>query len=631
MMLYNGVTKASFFLFSYLFVCTKIFASDTAVVKSPDGAIAFQIFQKSKQFYFTVSLAGKTIIATSPMEFSVDGVSITKNSSTQKAERYSNNETYSVFGAHSTATNAFNGIIFFTSSGSGALQAKLDVRVFNDGIAFRHSVISEQSTLTPEEKTVFNLPAKSITWYHDLNMHYEGVHEKKQIDSVQAGEWVAPPATFKLPQGFYASITEAALLNYPGMALQANGKNGLMVTLANDQPTSYPYKLRYSPEDTLRMRQPVKINGTLTTPWRVVIIGKDLNALVNNDIITNLNTAPDPKLFPNGTHTNWIKPGRAVWKYLNGGGDGTLEVAKHFTDGAAALGFEHNILEDFWARWTDAQLKELVDYSKQKGVGIWLWKHSKSLRNQSARDSFFSKCYALGIAGAKIDFFDSEAKEVIDLYDSILHDAARYHVLLDFHGANKPTGLMRTFPNSLTYEAVKGMESSKLEDRATHETTIPFTRCLAGPAEYTVVHFGERRKNTTWAHQVASAAILNAPLLTYAANPDTILAKPAVNIIKSIPATWDETIVLPPSEIGELAVFARRKDKVWFLAVMNGVQSKKIKIPLSFLKGNYKAEIAKDGPVNNGSVIVEQKKYSSKDVLELNLISGGGFICKFSK
>jgi alpha-glucosidase len=628
-MLYNRLTKTCLASLAFLLVSFQVLAVDTTVVKSPDGNIAFKLFQKNKRLYFSVSLSNKTIIAPSPIELSVNGTTITKNVSIQKAERYRHNETYPIYGAHSTAVDACNGIILSISS--NGFQTGLEIRVFNDGIGFRHNVLSEQSILIPEENTVFNLPSKSTIWYHDLYMHYEGVHVKKQIDLVQKGEWVAPPATFKLPQGVYASITEAALLNYPGVALQANGKNGLMVTLANDQPTSYPYKLRYSPEDTLRMRQPAKIKGTLTTPWRVVIIGKDLNALVNNDIITNLNPPTDPKLFPGEIHTDWIKPGRAVWKYLNGGGEGTPEVMKHFTDGAAALGFEHNILEGFWARWTDTQLKELVDYSKQKGVGIWLWKHSKSLRSPASRDSFFSKCYALGITGAKIDFFDSEAKEVIDLYDSILHDAARYHVLLDFHGANKPTGLMRTFPNSLTYEAVKGMESSKLEDRATHETTIPFTRCLAGPAEYTVVHFGERRKNTTWAHQIASAAILNAPLLTYAANPDTILMNPAVNIIKSIPATWDETIVLPPSEIGELAVYARRKGGAWFLAVMNGVEPKKIKIPLNFLKGNYKAEVAKDDANNDATVIVEQKNYSSKDILEINLVSGGGFIAKFSK
>jgi alpha-glucosidase len=623
--------KRTLFCLLFFSFCFSVSASDTTVAKSPDGNISFRLFQKDRQLYFSVGLLNQPVLNASPLELSVDGTSVTKNVAIKKTERFSHKDTYPVLGAHATAVNAYNGITVFTTSGGGALNGKLEIRVFNEGVAFRHVVVSGQAALTPEETTVFNLPSKSTIWYHDLYMHYEGVHVRKQIDSVKKGEWAAPPATFKLPYGAYASITEADLLHYPGMALQSNGRNGLMLTLANEQPTSYPYKLRYSAEDTLRMRQAAQIKGTLTTPWRVVIIGKDLNALVNSDIITNLNPPPDPKLFPDGIHTDWIQPGRAVWKYLDGGGEGTPEVMKHFTDAAAALGFEHNIFEGFWTRWTDEQLKDLVDYSTQKGVGIWLWKHSKSLRSQPARDSFFSKCRALGITGAKIDFFDSEAKEVIDLYDSILHDAAKYHILLDFHGANKPTGLMRTFPNSLVYEAVKGMESSKLGDHATHETTLPFTRLLAGPAEYTVVHFGERRKNTTWTHQIASAAILSAPLLTYAANPDTLLANPAVDIIKSIPATWDETIVLPPSEIGELAVFARRKGKDWFLAVMNGAETKSIKIPLNFLQGSYQAEMAKDDPANSAALIMEHKTYSSKDTIELKLIAGGGFIAKFSK
>lgn len=615
------------FLFSFSRFAAS--AADSTVVKSPDGAVVFNLFSQNGKLYFIVSRAGQTIVASSPLNFSVNGTSLTENVRVDKKERRSFNETYPILGNHAKATNSFNEVVL--SYKAAVLQVSFTIRVFNDGIAFRHSVQSEQASLTPDEKTVFNLPAKSTVWYHDLNMHYEGVHVKKAIDDVKEGEWVAPPTTFKLPQGIYASITEADLLRYPGMALQANGKNGLVLTLANEQPTSYPFKLRYSPEDTARLRQAPLMKGSITTPWRVVIIGKDLNALVNSDLVTNLNPQPDAKLFPNGLATDWIKPGRAVWKYLNGGGDGTLDVMKHFTDGAAALGFEHNILEGFWSRWSDAQLKELVDYSKQKGVGIWLWKHSKSLRNAAARDSFFQKCSTLGITGAKIDFFDHEAEETIDLYEAILNEAAKHHVLLDFHGANKPTGLIRTYPNALVYEAVKGMEASKLTDRATHETTIPFTRFLAGPAEYTVVHFGARRANTTWAHQLASAAILSAPLLTYAANPDTLLMNPAVNIIKAIPATWDETLVLPPSEIGEVAVYARRKGTTWFLAVMNGVEPKQIKVPLRFLNGTCKATIAKDNAIDSAAVVMEAKTYSPNDVLELNLVSGGGYIAQFSK
>jgi alpha-glucosidase len=203
-------------------------------------------------------------------------------------------------------------------------------------------------------------------------------------------------------------------------------------------------------------------------------------------------------------------------------------------------------------------------------------------------------------------------------------------LLLDFHGANKPTGLSRTYPNELTREAVKGMESRKITNRATHETTIPFTRMIAGPAEYTVLHFGERKANTTWAHQIASAAIISAPMLTYAANPDTILANPAVELIKSIPSTWDETIVLPVSSIGECAAFARRKGNTWYVAVMNGVEPRNITIPLYFLKGNYKALIAKDG-VAPDSLEMEERNYNQKGILHLSLVAGGGYIARFSK
>ena len=155
------------------------------------------------------------------------------------------------------------------------------------------------------------------------------------------------------------------------------------------------------------------------------------------------------------------------------------------------------------------------------------------------------------------------AKEVMDLYESILKETAALKLVCIFHGANKTTGLWRTYPNAVIYESVKGMEASKLLDRATHETTIPFTRMIAGPADYSVCHFGARRQNTTWVHQAATAAIYSAPVITYAATPANILANPCVEMIKSIPAVWDETIVLPPSEIGELAVYAQRKGTTW--------------------------------------------------------------------
>ena len=603
---------------------------DTVVVSSPNRQIQCRLFQQNDQLHFTVTYKNIPIVENSQIVMLLNDTVLQRKMQTSAALRYQLNEHYPWLGVHATAINHCSGIKVLLQDQK--MVDTLEVRVFNDGIAFRTILPADDTIIRiPDEATLFNIPAGSLLWYHDLTMHYEGVHVKKEISQVQAGEWAAPPATYKLSQGAYASITEANLVNYAGMALQANGNNGLQIRLPHHQRASYPYRLRYSPEDTLRLQQPAAIAGTIVTPWRVVIIGSDLNTLVNSDIIQDLCPQPDKTLFPKGINTSWVKPGRAVWKYLDGSGDGSFDAIKKFTDDAATLGFEHNILEGFWARWGGDTLRQLIDYSRQKKVGIWLWKHSKTLRNPGERQAFFKKCHDLGVTGLKIDFFDHEAKETIDLYAAILKEAAENHLLLDFHGANKPTGLSRAWPNLLTSEAVKGMESSKLTDRATHETTIPFTRCLAGPAEYTVMLFSERRQNTTWAHQIASAAILNAPLLTYAANPENIIGNPAVAVIRDIPAVWDETIVLQESAIGEMAAFVRRKGNKWFVAVMNGATPKKITVPLRFLpSGKCNATVVKDDGNNAASVVVEHKTYTKKDVIELDLVAGGGYLAEFT-
>jgi alpha-glucosidase len=290
------------------------------------------------------------------------------------------------------------------------------------------------------------------------------------------------------------------------------------------------------------------------------------------------------------------------------------------------------VIEGYWGRWSDAEIKDLVAYAKQHGVRLLVWKHSRSLRTPEAREEFFKRLHDLGIAGAKIDFFDNEHKEIVDLYQALLETSAKYHLVVNFHGSDKPTGTIRTWPNEITREAVRGMESSRLRDRATHETTLPFTRMLAGPADYSVVHFGERRQNTTWAHQIATAAIFSQPMLTYAANPSNLLANAGVDLIKSIPPVWDETIVLPPSEIGKLAIYARRSGETWFLAVIDGVEQQTIQVPLSFLgAGGYQAMLIRDSGAGADAEQVEHTSLRREDTLTINLRSGGGFIGRFTR
>jgi len=620
------------FFLMYLLTFNSFGAGETSI-KSPDGSIQFKVFLSGKQLSYSVMLKDKPVIEVSPMVMTIDGEEISRVNEFGKIKKFKVNETYSWLGLNSTAINRYNGSKIALKSLNG-IDYNLEIRVFNDAVAFQFSIPgSPNARRAPDEATVFTVPSGSTTWYHDFYMHYEGVHAKKDVDTIPAGQWAAPVVTIKLPRGEgYAAITEADLKNYAGMGLQTNGKRGFVLKLAHAQPASYPYVLRYSKEDVERLSKIASIAGTITTPWRVVLVGKDLNTLVNSDAIHNLCPPADPKLFPQGFKTDWIKPGRAVWKYLDGGGTSTVENMQKFSKEAGELGFEHNILEGFWSRWSDDSIRYLVNYSKQQKVGIFVWVHSKNLRDSVARHQVFQRCHDLGIAGLKIDFFDSEAKEVIDLYTTIMKETAQLHLLVIFHGADKPTGLERTWPNIMIYEGVKGMEASKLLDRATHETTIPFTRMLAGPADYSVVHLGDRRKNTTWAHQIATAAIFSAPLITYASSPANLLANPYVEIIKSIPSTWDETKVLAPSEIGELAIYAQRKGDTWYLSVINGLSPKSLIIPLLFLgKSNYEVMLVRDDKNNSAAVKIENKTSKKGDSINIEMGIGGGFIARFIK
>ena len=362
-----------------------------------------------------------------------------------------------------------------------------------------------------------------------------------------------------------------------------------------------------------------------------MIAGRDLNTLVNSDAVANLCPPPDPQLFPQGLRTAWLKPGRAVWRYLDGG-ESTPEGIKEFSKLASELGFEYQVVEGQWAKWTPEQLRDVVEYSKERGVGILVWRHRRTLENPEERRSLFASLQQAGVVGVKVDFFDHEAREVIDLYQAILADAARFRLLIDFHGSNKPAGEARTWPNELTREGIYGMEHKSIKEWATFNTTFPFVRMLAGHADYTPVVFGERRRETSWAHQIASAVILTSPLLVYGGHPASFLANPAVDIIKSIPSVWDETVVLAPSAIGELALFARRSGDRWFVAAMNGSQARSINVDFSFLgAGTHKAVLVRDKTDDPAAVDMETRDVSRNQAVTIAMRAGGGFVLRIDR
>lgn len=604
---------------------------DEVEVVSPDGNVKFILLSNPERLTFSVKRGEITIIEDSPIIMKVDDYDLSSGVVFKNLERYELNETYPWYGANNIATSHCNGVCISFQHDLSFVEYVLEVRAFDDGVAFRHMIPGEENvSRVPDEYTTFVIPSGSTVWYHDLDGHYEAEYKKRNVSDVLPGEWGGPPLTFQLPgDKGYGSIAEANLVNYSGMALEADGRRGWITGLGHRQPLNYPFELRYGREEGKRLGKPCAIEGTITTPWRVVMVG-DLNTLVNSTIIPNLCPPPDSTLFPHGIKTTWIKPGRAAWRYVDDG-PGGYDGLKQFSKWAGELGLEHHIVEGVWNKWSMEERKAFVDYSGEQGVGVWFWKHRRDLGTQEEQEEFFKMLSDLEVTGAKIDFFDHEAKEVIDLYEALCRKAAEYHILLDYHGANKPTGRNRTWPNELVREGVRGMESRGVTERARHETILPFTRFLAGPAEYTTMVFNERRRDASWTHQIASLAIFSSPLLTIAASPENILNNPAVDVIKSIPSVWDETIVLPDSKIAELAVFARRTGDTWFLAVMCGPKAQTIQMPLSFLgDGDYEALTVNDNK-DGSTVVLGEGSYKKSDSLEVKMIGGGGFVARFSK
>ena len=589
-------------------------------ISSPDGAIKFHLESKSGTLTYSIDFNKIPIIESSALGLMVKGNSFGDGTTIEKVERYNINETYPFRGVHCIATNKCNGAKMNINAKQNFI---VEVRVFNDGVAFRYIIDNKDSSTIGKDNSEFVIPAGCITWSQNNIKYYEGKYGRKSIEEYKEGDLVGPPITIQFAGNTrYAAITEGGLTDFGGMSLKYKSNRTFIANLTGI----------------------TKKSGIIETPWRIIEIGKDLNTLVNCDIIANVSPPYDPKLFSKGYNSDWVKPGKSVWSWLAEKRDITLPNMKHFTDLAAELGFEYNLVDEGWSNWKDSinhkdawdMMKELVDYSAKKGIKIWVWKAYPDrkgipgIKDVESRKKFFQKCKDLGIAGMKVDFFDSEAQEIVDFYQTALHDGAEYHLMMDFHGANKPAGQSRTYPNEMSREAVRGLENQPPWAEA--NTILPFTRYLAGHGDFTPMHFGKRLGEVTWAHHLATMVVFTSPFMCVGADPQSILDNPCKQMIQSIPSTWDETIVLPNNKIGELVLFARRKGTTWFLAAMNGTTiPTTLYVPLSFLKnGAYKFSSVKDDKEKQANAIVENSKVSSSTILTIELNATGGYVGRIS-
>jgi len=606
---------------------------DLTRLASPSGLVQSTFQVREGRLRFSVTRASQAVLESGPVEFVLDGADVAQGVELHEPAPYQVAESYAWRGNHVRATNACNGATFEMTHAASGLTYTLELRVYDDGAAFRFLVPAGANPRVADEGTTFRLPAGSIVWRQDLANHYLGLPARRLISELGQGDWVAPPLAFKLSgEGGYGLITEAALDNYSGMALQADGRGGLRMRLGHTHPASQPFLQRNTAEEARLLSEPAAIAGPLVTPWRVVLVAADLNALVNSDLVPNLCPPPDPKLFPKGAATDWVRPGRAVTAPADTGSAVSTDSALETLLRASDLGFEYLILDSGWKKWSNDQFREVIENASRRHVGLWVRKDARELHYPQQRQDFFRHLQELGIAGVFIEGFDHEARGVADLYPACLREAAADRILVEFRGANKPTGAARTWPNELARDAVLGMDHADAADRATADVTVPFTRWPAGAAAYDPVNFGEGRGNTSRAHQIAGAVILSAPLLVYGTSASNLLDHACVGLFKSIPATWDETQVLAPSEIGELAVFARRSGKTWFLAALNGPAARKIKLPLAFLSaGDYRVTLVRDLGPDAAAPTELETPLRNNHSLTIDLRAGGGFLARFQR
>lgn len=546
-------------------------------------------------------------------------------------------------------------------------------RTYNDGVAYRFISNLKKSFKVESEQAVFNFPADQKAYIPYVQIVREPI-EKQFYNSfentythVNLSEWDAKrlafsPLVVEGVKGKKVCIAESDLINYPGMFLyNGNASNSLTGVFA-----PHPKEITQGGHNMLQGEVQsaesyiAAYDGATPFPWRIVIVSEKDSELADSDMVYKLAT-------PNKlTDTSWIKPGKVAWDWWN---DWNLynvdfetgvnnNTYKYYIDFASKYGIEYVILDEGWAVNLQADLlqvvpeidlKELVDYATKKNVGLILWAGYYAFNKDL--EGICKHYSEMGIKGFKVDFMDRDDQPMVDFHFRAAEIAAKYHMLLDYHGTYKPTGLQRTFPNVINFEGVHGLEQMKWSpetvDQVTYDVTFPFIRMVAGPVDYTQGAMRNATKGNyrpvnseamsqgTRCRQLAEYIIFESPLNMLCDNPSNYMnEKECTEFIASVPTTWDNTISLN-GEIGKYITIARQKDDVWYIGALTNWDERTLELDLSFLgEGKYKAEIFRDG-TNASKVAKDYKKdiidVPSNNKLKITMAQGGGCVIKIYK
>ena len=473
---------------------------------------------------------------------------------------------------------------------------QMTVRLYNDGLAYRYeSPVKEQAAyVIPEgmKRWMMQWTDGAENFYPLMTTYKEKAQRSFSAVSKDADgncvRW-SFPALLELKDGVFALLTEANI---------EKGQSASSM---------------YNEGEVYRVVEDEKIPGGETaghSPWRLVILGS-LGDVVESTLVTDVS---EPCKLED---TSWIKPGVVSWVYwaYNHGSD-DYNIIKKYTDLAATLKLPYVLIDAEWDRMKDGKtVEDAVNYAKSKGVKPMIWYNSSvgwidgaptpkfRLNKPEDREKEFAWCEKIGVAGVKIDFFSGENQKNMDYCIDLMESAARHHLLVNFHGATVPRGWQRTYPNLLSTEGVYGAEwynnvATFTDKAACHNATLPFTRNVIGPMDYTPCAFSDSQHPhiTSHAHELALTVLFESGLQHLADRPESFLAQPKAvqDFLSTLPAAWDETRFVSGYP-GESCVLARRSGNTWYVAGINGTDNEKtLTVPLDFLKGKYAATLFAD-------------------------------------
>lgn len=644
--------------------CTfSVQAQKTYTLASPDGRLQTTVAAGDALTY-AVTFDGRTILDASPLSLTLD------NGTTWGIDPR-------VAGVTRTSADKMIASPFYRADSIrdhyNALTLRMkgdwsvEFRAYDDGVAYRFVSRAKKPFNIVSEQADFRFPAdleatvpyvargKEGDFDDQFYNSFENTYTTARLSELNPGRLMFLPLVVDAGDGVKVCITETDLENYPGLYLTNAGaaKNGLKGVFA-----PYPEKQEQGGHNRLQMlvreRKDLiaKVDAPRAFPWRVAIVGSDTDLAASN--LSYLLAAPSRL-----DDIAWIKPGKVAWEWWNdwnlSGVDFRAGVNtatyKYYIDFAASEGIEYVILDEGWAVNKQADLmqvvpaidlQEIVNYGRQKGVGIILWAGYWAFDRDLER---VCKHYSeMGVKGFKVDFMDRDDQQMTAFNYRAAETAAKYKLLLDLHGTHKPAGLNRTWPNVLNFEGVHGLEQMKWQpptvDQMKYDATIPFIRQAAGPMDYTQGAMrnaikknyhpcnSEPMSQGTRCHQLALYVVLDSPLNMLCDSPTAYLhEKESADFIAAIPTVWDETRILD-GRMGEYILTARRKGTTWYIGGITDWTPRDVEVDLSFLGGAYDAVLFRDG-VNADRRASDYKRETlrvdASEPLKLHLAPGGGF------